>query len=123
LTYSIRLRSYGGAREQGAGKLMEEWDGVRYHDPIANLELSLVERVMRVIQEHHLEHEIELAPASLRDSMLAVAAMLHIEAAKSAERSSRVSQALQLPQTFATTAEEQIRAVLSVVSIPVQGIQ
>ncbi len=43
---------------------------------------ALTEKILQLIGSHHQALEIAPAPASLRDTLLAVAALLHLEAAK-----------------------------------------
>src|SRR5262249_19338205 len=45
-------------------------------------ELALVSEIMRAIGSYSTKEDIDICPLCVRDTMLAVAALLHIEAAK-----------------------------------------
>ena len=45
-------------------------------------ELALVEEIMRTIEQYGKDKQANLRPACLRDTMLAIAALLHLEAAR-----------------------------------------
>ena len=44
-------------------------------------ELALTEQIMRVVKRYSRDRRVEPCPLCLRDTMLAVAALLHLEAA------------------------------------------
>ena len=49
-------------------------------------ELALVEKVMREIEQYNKDRDTDPCPVCLRDAMLAVAALLHMEAGRLALR-------------------------------------
>ena len=76
-------------------------------------ELVLVEQIMRVIGHFKQEEQINPCPICLRDSMLAIAALLHFEAAKINGGGSghTTVERLRLDEAFTEAARERLNAV------------
>jgi hypothetical protein len=81
-------------------------------------ELVLVERIMRVIGHFKQDERINPCPICLRDSMLAVAALLHLEAAKINGGGSGHTTIEKHPvdEAFIEAARERLNAVAQVVA-------
>jgi hypothetical protein len=52
-------------------------------------ELMLVEEIMRTIEQYHKSNQADPCPACLRDTMLAVAALLHVQCGANSPHASR----------------------------------
>jgi hypothetical protein len=55
-------------------------------------DVALTEKIMRTIKRHNKEQDISPCPQCLRDTMLAVAALLQLEAVRLTEEGNRVQQ-------------------------------
>jgi hypothetical protein len=76
-------------------------------------ELALVSELVRVIEQYNKRNRAGPCPACLRDTMLAVAALLHLEAARtnSADADRPSPRARKLGDAFAKAARESIKNV------------
>ena len=81
-------------------------------------ELALVERIMRVIGHFKQDERINPCPICLRDSMLAVAAFLHLEAAKINGGGSghTTIEKQRVDEAFTEAARQRLNAVAHVVA-------
>jgi hypothetical protein len=84
-------------------------------------ELALTEKVMRTIKRYQEDEDINPCPACLRNTMLTVAALLHLEAAKlDAEKSGKPRVGgKRLEEGFAKAARERLKAVIEADAIKV----
>jgi len=73
-------------------------------------ELTLVEKILRTIEQYNKEKNADPCPSCLRDAMLAVAALLHIEAAR-LEGENLVGGGEALEEEFGEAALDRLRAV------------
>jgi hypothetical protein len=74
---------------------------------------ALTEKILQLIGIHHQALETAPAPASLRDTLLAVAALLHLEAAKSGTGPGHTKTKVKhLEKAFASAARERLRAAI-----------
>jgi hypothetical protein len=78
-------------------------------------ELSLVERILRTIEQYNKDQNIDPCPACLRDAMLAVAALLHLQSARLQIPATLPATADPLEVEFGTIAQERLRAVTEAV--------
>jgi hypothetical protein len=75
-------------------------------------ELLLVGEVMRIIGRYSKNKEISPCPSCLRDTMLSVAALLHLEAAKAeAVKAQKPRFGKRLGDTFANAARRHLETV------------
>jgi hypothetical protein len=51
-------------------------------DPGLDYELTLISELIVTIERHSGDHGVELSPSELRDTLLAVAGLLHMEATR-----------------------------------------
>ncbi len=80
-------------------------------------ELALVERIMRVIGHFKQDERINPCPICLRDTMLAVAALLHLEAAKINGGSGHTTiEKHRVDEAFTEAARRRLNAVAQVVA-------
>ncbi len=103
-----------GASCPGGG---EECDYSEMH------ELALVEKVMRTIEQYNKEAKADPCPSCLRDAMLAVAALLHLEAARLAGANSLLSNPGALEEEFGEAARERLHAVTQVAAAGILGLR
>jgi hypothetical protein len=77
-------------------------------------ELSLTAKIMHVIEHCQKDGNINPCPACLRDTMLAVAALLHVEAARlDLERAGRPRiGSKRFEEAFVKAARERLKAVI-----------
>jgi hypothetical protein len=87
----------------------------------ADIDFALVRKIMETIERHYEDEQVAPAPASLRDDMLAVAALLHIQNTKIAgdspapeKRPNDLGQ--EFHGAFGEIAVRQLRAVLEIVA-------
>ncbi len=81
-----------------------------------NHELALAGKILRMIEGYTKENETYPCPKCLRNSMMAIAALLHIEAAKMDEGvCEQLSPDHGFVEDFAETARERIMSVLDAV--------
>ncbi len=81
-----------------------------------NHELALAGKILRMIEGYTKENETYPCPKCLRNSMMAIAALLHIEAAKmDGEVCVQVSPDHGFVEGFAETARERIMSVMDAV--------
>jgi hypothetical protein len=73
----------------------------------------LVLKIMRTVDRHNRDEQIDPDPLSLRDTMLAMAALLHLEAIKmdGGNQLAAAGDGEQLRETFASAACRQLDAV------------
>ncbi|MFY9642910.1 MAG: hypothetical protein WCD20_01310 [Rhodomicrobium sp.] len=76
-------------------------------------ELPLVGKVMRTIEKYNQEVNAEPCPSCLRDAMLAVAALLHLEATRLSGANSLLGRGA-LEEEFGDAARERFHAVTQV---------
>lgn len=81
-------------------------------------ELTLVEKVMRTIEQYNREANADPCPACLRNAMLAVAALLHVEAARLCGARPEV-----LEEEFGEAAREKLQAVTQVIAGGIFGVR
>ncbi len=74
-------------------------------------ELPLVGKVMRTIEQYNKEVNADPCPSCLRGAMLAVAALLHLEAARLGGANSLLSSSGALEEEFGEAARERLHAV------------
>ena len=74
-------------------------------------ELALVEKVMREIEQYNKERDTDPCPVCLRDAMLAVAALLHMEAGRLGAAPSLAGGPEALEEEFGEAAREKLRAI------------
>ena len=74
-------------------------------------ELPLVARVLQSIEHYNKEANADPCPACLRDAMLAVAALLHLEAERLLSSNPLASGLEALEGAFGETAREKFRSV------------
>jgi hypothetical protein len=76
-------------------------------------EVALTDKIMRTIARYNEGAHIEPCPACLRDTMLAVAALLHLEAAKlyAAKSAKARVGGERFEESFAKAAREGLKAV------------
>jgi hypothetical protein len=88
-------------------------------DLSARSDYGLVLKIMRTVEHHNRDEYIVPDPRSLRDTMLAVAALLHLEAIKmeSANPPAVAGNGKQLREAFAGAARCQLDAVAGVTAI------
>jgi hypothetical protein len=77
-------------------------------------ELALTEKIMRTIKRYQEDEDIKPCPACWRNTMLAVAGLLHLEAAKlDAEKSGKPRVGgKRLEERFAKAARERLKATI-----------
>jgi hypothetical protein len=76
-------------------------------------ELMLVEEIMRAIEQYNKSKQTEPCPACLRDTMLAVAALLHVQSGRT---SVRADQAKRAEAEFGEAALGRLRDVIEAAS-------
>lgn len=82
-------------------------------------EMPLVRRVLQSIEQYNQEQKAHPCPACLRDAMLAVAALLHLEAERLLRSTPAVSRLEALEEEFGETAREKFRSVaLAAAAVP-----
>src|SRR5262245_12192763 len=88
-------------------------------DLSARGDFGLVLKIMQAVEHHNRDEHINLDPRSLCDTMLAIAALLHIEATKinGASRLATAEDGAQLRETFAVAACSQLDAVAKAAAI------
>ena len=75
----------------------------------------LVAKIMGVIEQHHKEKHITACPTCLRNTMLSVAALAHLESAMQLFVSAgRSSSGQRLTEMFAEVAHERMEAMVDV---------
>jgi hypothetical protein len=75
-------------------------------------ELSLVAEVLRTIDRYSKKNKLSACPSCLRDTMLSLAALLHLEAAKiEAARTGRLRSGKRLGDAFARAARSCLETV------------
>jgi hypothetical protein len=76
-------------------------------------ELALVEEIMRTIDQYNKDKQADLYPVALRDTMLAVASLLHLEAARIGQDGADTppTSAKALSNALAKAAREALRNV------------
>jgi hypothetical protein len=75
-------------------------------------ELSLVGEVLRTIERYSKKQGIRSCPSCLRDTMLSVAALLHLEAAKiGTAKTGKLFSGKRLGDTFAKAARSRLETV------------
>jgi len=79
-------------------------------------ELTLVEKIMRTIEQYNKDERADPCPVCLRDAMLAVAALLHLKAAQMEGASPHLASTGPLEAEFAEAARERLRAVTETVA-------
>jgi hypothetical protein len=72
---------------------------------------KLAARILAAIEDYNRENQIVPSPAPLRDTMLAVAALLHLDAARASPAKSVLLADDVVFDGFAEAAREQMRAV------------
>jgi hypothetical protein len=77
-------------------------------------ELALTEKIMRTIAGYNQQEHIEPCPVCTRDTMLAVAALLHLEAARlDPERAGKPrAWGKRLDEVFTKAARKRLKAVI-----------
>jgi len=79
-------------------------------------ELALAGKILRMIEGYTNDHETYPCPKCLRNSMIAIAALLHLEAEKMGENDSEhASPDSVFVETFADAARERILSVMEAV--------
>ncbi len=78
-------------------------------------ELALAGKILRMIEGYTKENETYPCPRCLRNSMMAIAALLHIEAAKMDDVCTQVSADHGFVEGFAEAARERILSVMDAV--------
>jgi len=88
-------------------------------DLSARSDYGLLLKIMRTVEHYNRDEHINPDPHSLRDTMLAVAALLHIEAIKldSDDVPAAAGDGEQLRTTFAGAACRQLEAVVEAAAI------
>src|SRR5215813_6550281 len=88
-------------------------------DLSAHRDFGLVLKIMQTVERHNRNEHIFTDPLSLRDTMLAVAALLHMEALKMDGRDhlAAVAEVEELCETFAGAARCQLDAVVEAATI------
>jgi hypothetical protein len=91
----------------------------RISDLNARSDCGLVLKIMRTVERFNRDEHINPDPRSLRDTMLAVAALLHIEAIKvdGGNQLAAAGDGEQLRETFASAACRQLDAVVEAAAI------
>ena len=86
-------------------------------------EVALTEKIMRMIGGYSQDEHIAPCPLCLRDTMLNVAALLHVEAAKlyAARPEEPRADAERLDEAFAKAACERLQAVIQADSARLAG--
>lgn len=74
-------------------------------------ELPLVQRVLKSIEHYNLEMNADPCPECLRDAMLAVAALLHMEADRPLSSRQPAAGLEALEEAFGEIARDKLRAV------------
>ena len=72
-------------------------------------ELTLVREIMTMIERHNRDHGIKASPGVIRDTLLAVAGLLHKEAVRLEDQEADPTR---LQETFAEVARARIEQVL-----------
>lgn len=80
-------------------------------------DVALTTKIMRMIERHHEEEDLSLCPRCLCDTMLAVAALLQLEAARldSANRGKPLIKGKSFDEQFAEAARDRMQAVIEAV--------
>ncbi len=86
-------------------------------DLSARSDYGLVLKIMRTVERYNRDEHIDPDPRSLRDTMLAVAALLHIEAIKMDDGLAAAGDGKGLRETFAGAACRQLDAVAEAAAI------
>jgi len=88
-------------------------------------ELALVEKIMQVIGSYDQDKRINPCPRCLRDTMLAVAGLLHLEAAKldAAKQGKPPVKGKRFEDEFAKVARARLKAVAEAVPSNVIGFK
>ena len=82
-------------------------------------ELALAGKILRMIEKYSEENRTYPCPGCLRNSIMAIAALLHLEAAKAdEEESAQISQAMPagFVETFAEAARERMLSIMESVA-------
>jgi hypothetical protein len=85
----------------------------------ARSDYGLVLKIMGTVEHHNSDEHIVPDPRSLRDTMLAVAALLHVEAIKMDEANSHVVEKVRerLHEAFGSAACRQLDAVVEAAAL------
>ncbi len=86
-------------------------------------ELTLVEKIMRAIEQYNRDAHADPCPACLRDAMLAVAALLHLRAARMETTAPLLATVKTMEAEFGEAACERLRAVTGVVAGGLTGLK
>ncbi len=86
-------------------------------------ELPLVGAVLRAIEQYNKERRIDPCPLCLREALLAVAALLHIEAARIRGAASLPGEQEALEEEFGEAACEKLRAVAVAAAASTAGLR
>ncbi|MGO8953712.1 MAG: hypothetical protein ACLPWS_10175 [Rhodomicrobium sp.] len=84
-------------------------------------ELTLVGTIMRTIEQYNKDQGTNPCPACLRDAMLAVAALLHLQTARMEGVTPLLAAAGSLEDDFGEAARERLRAVTETVAENLTG--
>jgi hypothetical protein len=81
-------------------------------------ELVLIEKIMRMIENYSKDKPIDPCPICLRNTMLAVAALLHLEAGKidGEGLDQNAAKSTHFHSAFTEAARERLEAVLQIVA-------
>ncbi len=84
-------------------------------------ELTLVGTIMHAIEHHNKTEDAECCPACLRDALLAVAALLHVEAVRL--NSANGGETHTLEADFANAACQRLADISEAMPMPVNGFK
>jgi hypothetical protein len=84
-------------------------------------ELTLVGTIMRTIEQYHKDVNADPCPVCLRDTMLAVAALLHLQAARIDGVNPRLGADGFFEEDFGEAARESLRAVAETAAVNLTG--
>ena len=113
----VNLGQYAMTAEERCGSGAEKCEYSETH------ELPLVQRVLQSIQQYNQEKSADPCPECLRDAMLAVAALLHMEAERLLTSRPLADGLEALEEAFGSVAREKLRAVAQVAATSPLGLK
>jgi hypothetical protein len=113
----VNLGQYAMTGEERCGSGAVECEYSETH------ELPLVQRVLESIQQYNREKNTDPCPECLRDAMLAVAALLHMEAERLLTSRPLADGLEVLEEAFGSVAREKLRAVVQVAATSPLGLK
>lgn len=86
-------------------------------------ELALVEAVVRALEQYNKDQRTDPCPHCLRDAVLAVAALLHLEAVRLDGASSLLGMPEGVVEGFGRVARDKLRGIAEVTAFSAVGLK